>query len=141
MSNFQRHVEVTYCDDMRQEVGNKTSLMGVYSADLVIKRFPSEIHKLCIAIHVRTSADHPFEMLEIAVQKNDKKEEIELISTGSLVKPSGESYVMGSTNIIIVQVFMILPPFRVTENTLLTVMAKTEKEQLNGVGLRIKALS
>lgn len=141
MSNFQRHVEVTYCDDIRQEVGNKTSMMGVYSADLVIKSFPSEIQKLCIAIQVLTSADNPYEMLEIAVKKNDKKEEIELISTGTLVKPSGESYVMGLTNMLTVQVLMILPPFRVTENTLLTVIVKTEKEELNGVGLRIKALS
>lgn len=141
MSNFQRHVEVTYCDDIRQEVGNKTSMMGVYSADLVIKSFPAEIQKLCIAIQVLTSADNPFETLEIAVKKNDRKEEIELISTGTLVKPSGESYVMGLTNILTVQVLMILPPFRVTENTLLTVIVKTEKEELNGVGLRIKALS
>ena len=31
-----RHLEVIFCDDIREEVGNKLSFMGVYSADLTV---------------------------------------------------------------------------------------------------------
>jgi len=36
-----------FCDDVRSEVGNKLSLMGVYGQDLLLREFPTTLPKLC----------------------------------------------------------------------------------------------
>ena len=36
------------CDDIRQEIGNKISLMGVYGKDIVVPFFPFTFPKLCL---------------------------------------------------------------------------------------------
>ena len=42
---------VVFCDDIRQEVGNKLSLMGVYFGDLYFPTpFPNSLPKLCASI-------------------------------------------------------------------------------------------
>jgi hypothetical protein len=39
---------VVWCDDIRQEVGNKPSFMGVYTGALVVPALPAVLPKLCI---------------------------------------------------------------------------------------------
>ena len=39
-----------FCDDVRNEVGNKLSLMGVYGQDLLLRKFPATISKLCVVM-------------------------------------------------------------------------------------------
>jgi hypothetical protein len=34
---------VSLCEDVREEVGNKKSLMGVFSGDVVVSQFPAQI--------------------------------------------------------------------------------------------------
>lgn len=41
---------IILCDDVRHEVGNKLSLMGVYGADLCISRLPAMLPHLCIVV-------------------------------------------------------------------------------------------
>ncbi len=69
---------VVLCDDIREEAGNKSSLMGVYSDNLIFKSVPATLPKICLYIalggvkrqfqniHVRTklpkSEPHSFEL-------------------------------------------------------------------------------
>lgn len=48
---------VIFCDDIRQEVGNKLSLMGIYGANLVVPSFPTVLPKLCCVFNVRVPAN------------------------------------------------------------------------------------
>lgn len=41
MSKFRNAI---LCDDIREEAGNKTSLMGVFSGDVVVPSFPASIN-------------------------------------------------------------------------------------------------
>lgn len=43
-----RHEVTIICDDIRQEIGNKISLMGLYDDAVVVKRFPARLPKICI---------------------------------------------------------------------------------------------
>jgi hypothetical protein len=43
----QRTVIAQFCDDVRQEIGNKFSLMGCYGSDLYVPAFPITLPKLC----------------------------------------------------------------------------------------------
>ena len=38
------------CDDIRQEVGNKFSLIGIYLKEIIVSKFPITLPKLCFAI-------------------------------------------------------------------------------------------
>jgi len=68
---FSRQIENVYCDDIRQEIGGKYSLMGVYRGDLFVPEFPFKLEKLCFSIRVFTDVSEPFEFLNIAVLKDD----------------------------------------------------------------------
>lgn len=51
------NITLILCDDVREEAGNKYSLMGVYGAGLVFAHLPALLPKLCVCImleNVRT---------------------------------------------------------------------------------------
>ncbi len=41
---------VVLCDDIRDEVGNKKSLMGVYSNNIILKGVPATLPRICLFI-------------------------------------------------------------------------------------------
>jgi len=55
-----RHAYVMYCDDVRREVGGKTSLIGVYPGAITFPRFPAFLPKLCVFVNAVTRVDKPF---------------------------------------------------------------------------------
>lgn len=140
MSNVSRHLEVIYCDDIRNEVGNKFSYMGIYTSELTIPNVPLLLPKLCIAVKVVTDISDPFESLDVRVVKVQDDEETELLSTGPLPAPppSGMPGVDKDTAYILAQMYFMLSPFQIDEETILRVIAKTEREEIRGTALRIR---
>lgn len=43
-----------FCDDVRSEIGNKTSLMGIYGGELLVPVMPTMVPRLAVVIFVRT---------------------------------------------------------------------------------------
>ena len=41
------------CDDVREEVGNKFSIMGIYDDDVVFSSLPSMLPKLCLVVQIK----------------------------------------------------------------------------------------
>jgi hypothetical protein len=56
-----------WCDDIRQEVGNKPSFMGVYTGALVVPQLPLTLPKLCVWLTLSAPQDQPLQDLEVAV--------------------------------------------------------------------------
>ncbi|WP_138918875.1 hypothetical protein [Nitrospirillum viridazoti] len=55
-----------FCDDARQELGHKVSLMGIYTGDMVIEgKAPVSLPKLCIAIWVNLPKDKKFKSMAV----------------------------------------------------------------------------
>jgi hypothetical protein len=67
-----RIVIAQFCDDVRQEIGNKFSLMGCYGTDLYVPSFPITLPKLCAFVHVRTPREQPFERLALRLVRGDE---------------------------------------------------------------------
>jgi len=67
-----RIVIAQFCDDVRQEIGNKFSLMGCYGTDLYVPSFPITLPKLCAFVHVRTPRESPFERLTLRLVRADE---------------------------------------------------------------------
>jgi len=67
-----RIVIAQFCDDVRQEIGNKFSLMGCYGTDLYVPSFPITLPKLCAFVHVRTPREQPFGRLTLRLVRSDE---------------------------------------------------------------------
>lgn len=140
MNHASRHLEVIYCDDIREEVGHKVSYMGIYSGELTVPNAPVVLTKLCIAVKVATDIDDPFEALEVRIVKVKGDDETELLSTGPVSLPtelSGLDKDNSSTRLVVQMNFMLVP-FQIDEETILRVKAITEREELRGMALRIR---
>ena len=139
MSHGSRHLEVIYCDDIREEVGNKVSFMGIYSSELTVPNAPVLLTKLCIVVKAVTDIDDPFEALDVRVVKvKGNNDEIELLSTGPVSLPTERPGPDTGLTRMAVQMNFILAPFQIDEETKLRVKAITEREELRGVTLRIR---
>lgn len=45
-----------FCDDLRQEAGNKLSYMGVYGPNLIVPAYPTTVPRLCCVFNLRLPA-------------------------------------------------------------------------------------
>lgn len=57
--SFEPFMWSIFCDDIRQEAGNKLSYMGVYGPNLIVPSFPTTLAKLCCILSVRVPAKSP----------------------------------------------------------------------------------
>lgn len=136
MSHVPRHVEVTYCDDIREEIGNKVSYMGIYSGELFVPSTPIVLPKLCIAVKVVTEMSDPFKGLEVRVLKGE--DEAELLSTGQIPGPTDTSQFKEGSTLMVAQMAFMLAPFEIDGETILRVRVNTEREELKGMALAIR---
>ena len=54
------------CDDTRQEIGNKISLIGIYSNNIIINRVPFVLPKICLYVML-TKITKPIPKFDVAV--------------------------------------------------------------------------
>jgi hypothetical protein len=133
-----RHLTSIFCDDIRQEVGNKLSFMGCYTGQMFVHEFPLTLPKLCIAMHAVTPADNPFKQIKFRLLKGDEVvAEMDMNMTAIPLPPPPLVHSPGDElRFMLGQVFQ-LSPFLVTEPCVLRARAITEDEELKGGGLII----
>lgn len=89
----QRSVHTIWCDDIRQELGNKPSFMGVYTGGIVLLGLPTVLPRLGVWTTVRSSADRPIREVSVRVERDDGTILLEL-PKGAVqpagVRPAGE---------------------------------------------------
>lgn len=66
-----RYVHVIWCDDIRQEVGNKPSFMGVYTAGIVLPGLPAVLPRLAVYVWLDTPIERPFKKLVMRLVRDD----------------------------------------------------------------------
>ena len=134
-----RFMVAVVCDDIRPEVGNKVSFMGIYGQELVVPSFPATLPKLCAAVYVRTLTSDPFRRLTVRVQKDDTElgqieiPQAQLEALQSQIKDSiEEGYISAA--------FMCqFSPVTLEQPCALRFRAETERETLKGGSVRVKA--
>ena len=71
MTTVERYVHVIWCDDIRQEVGNKPSFMGVYTGGLVLPELPCVLPKLCAWVLLSAPASQPLQGVSVKLRFDD----------------------------------------------------------------------
>lgn len=66
-----RYAHTIWCDDIRQEVGNKPSFMGVYTGGIVLPGLPTVLPRLSLWIVVSSPIENPIKNLSVRVERDD----------------------------------------------------------------------
>ena len=134
--NTDRFVHAIFCDDIRQEVGNKVSLMGCYQGELFVPFVPLTLAKVCVHVTIFTTVERPLKSLTVRLNQGLNQLAVMDFSGDELARaipPAPKD----STRLAI-SVGMILAPFTITEPGELRVMVITEEGEMLGPRLRIK---
>lgn len=59
------------CDDIRREIGNKLSYMGVYQSQLFVPKLPFVLPKLCFVMNVVIHASTPLNKITFRVLRDE----------------------------------------------------------------------
>lgn len=125
-----------FCDDIRQEVGGKTSLMGCYHSDILFKKFPAAIHQLCF-----------LGRLVIPVDVNIEEDIFVTAFAGSGVLIKGvvprtgvpeltEEEKNSGEGVSIVTVELVIRPVKIEEPCLISVAVKIGGHEMRALPLR-----
>lgn len=66
-----RSLQVTWCDDIRFEIGNKPSFMGVYASGMVVANLPVTLDRLSVWFTAYTPLDEPFLKFGLRIVRDD----------------------------------------------------------------------
>lgn len=134
-----RYVHVIWCDDIRQEIGNKPSFMGVYTGGMVLPALPSLVPRLGVQIWASTPKDQPFKNVTIRVVRDDGVVLIETppnaIDTEAIANLAPSRPESRRTGIL--AGFIVAPVELPVGCKYLTVLVVTESEQLEGPKLYV----
>lgn len=121
-----------FCDDIRQELGNKYSLMGCYGDEIIIDKLPIALPKLCVQLRAVTPLERPFKRLAFrALLNDDILAEIELPQE-QLDHASKKICERENATRLTYMVIMGFTPLLVNEAARLRIEAETEEGVLNG---------
>jgi len=132
-----------YCDDIRQEVGGKLSLMGVYNAVMFVPQFPATLPKLWILATYAVPYDEPPKSLKLRVFKNnepladlDAMPEYlqQLANSREPVVPMPD----GTQRVIASHMHVCFSPLVLDGPCILRVVAMTDKDEVRGLGLQVQ---
>ena len=133
-----RTLQTIWCDDVRMEVGNKMSLMGIYSTELLVPTFPFVLQKLCLRTISSADIKKPFKQLKIVVSKNDEVV-AEIDMTESLShQDNAPSHIKDGAKFIVVQSFFVLGQMTIDEPVTFKAKAISDTGVIKGHGLRVE---
>jgi hypothetical protein len=93
-----RYVHTIWCDDIRQEIGNKPSFMGVYTGKMVVAELPAVLPRLGVFTIVSTSLDEPFKSMKLRVVRDDGTVLLEILpDPEAIAAPTDKSSVPDAT--------------------------------------------
>lgn len=67
------YMETIYCDDVRSEIGNKLSFMGIYGPNILLNEFPAVLSKLCAVMSLHLPPDTQAERVTFSLYKDDEE--------------------------------------------------------------------
>jgi hypothetical protein len=135
-----RFLFTVVCDDVRQEVGNKMSMMGVYENSIILDAFPALVPRLCFVMKARTPANQPFERLKFIVRRDDEviieaelsETQLAAMATQENSRADDGPVTDPAERAVLVSAVMVVSPMAFEKPCRLRIRAITESEELRG---------
>lgn len=133
----ERSIASVFCDDIRHEEGGKISLIGVYTADMLVSQLPITLPKLCIWTNVMTVGAAPFEKLTIRLVQEGR--DAPLLESGDVAAEAAawKEASRKGVEMFTIGVEFVISPFQIDTATHLQVVAECEDGLLKGRRLAI----
>ena len=133
----------TYCDDIRQEIGGKLSLIGVYNGVMYVPQFPVTLPKLWIKATYVCNRDDPPKSLKMRVYKNnepvvDLDALPDYLAQLANMPESGVPLPEGTQKVISSHAQVCLSPLVLDAPCTLRIAAFIGKNEIRGVGLQVQ---
>jgi len=113
-----------FCDDIREEVGGKFSLMGVYSSDLIfIGSAPGQIPQLGIATTIIIPSSIEISEIKLVVSSTSREGDDKTVSEAMITPNDIEAHAYVKTGSARFQFNQKISPFAAVEPTTLKVRA------------------
>jgi len=135
--NAERILTAIFCDDIRQETGNKMSFMGCYQRDLLVPNAPVLLPKLCVFASASTPLGDPFKTLTLRIMQDDSVELAKLeISPEELQKAA--QIVDPTATRREIRTAIVFSPYFIEKPSSIRLTATTEDGDIVGPRLLIK---
>jgi len=133
-----RHVSTLFCDDVRNEVGNKQSFIGVYRGSLYVQNFPAILPRLCIVITIETPTNEPFKSLLFKILQDDKVVVESPVPDHILESQKNITDASGANDkMMVYSTVVVLSPLVLEGAVRLRVRVLADGRELKGLGLKI----
>lgn len=134
-----RFAHATYCDDVRQEIGGKTTFVGIYNGVLGAVEFPCLLPKLCMIVQLTTPMEHEFQHVtitgkyagEVIFSMDLPKEELEKVRVAAAA-------INEESKFSSLQLMAIMSPFQIPAPGRLTLEVVADGEPIYCPGLRVE---
>lgn len=132
------YVHATYCDDIRQEVGGKITLVGIYAGQCLVPMIPCALPKLCVMINISATRADPitsavitgaFAGSEVFSMEMDEGQIAQIMAQSFSARPDGKHMML--------VVMGVMSPFNVSASGKLTLKVIANGEELYCEGLEI----
>jgi hypothetical protein len=136
--NENRSLTSIFCDDVRQEIGNKHSLMGIYGLDLFVDQIPAILPKLCIVIIISTPILRPFKTLRLSAYFNDN------LLTETEIQPDSiarQTQIPNDVKTLSITAIFPFTPLFIPEQGKIRVDVETEEGKMEALPLNIRLVS
>jgi hypothetical protein len=133
-----RHLYTLFADDLRQEVSGKTTMVGIYQAQMLVSQLPITIPKLAVLMMAITPIEKPFQKLTFVLLKDNELFQSYDISPDVLVPPKNLSQEdANESHVIEIQMGAIISPLVLEEECILRSQIITEEGIMAGRSLRV----
>lgn len=130
-------LEVVFCDDIRTEMGNKTSLMGVYPVEMMVERLPVTLPKFCVWVNLVVPVEDAPEQISVRLMQEERI----ILDTGKLGMSEAMQEVRPVSGVFAASFSFALSPFQIDGPTWLQVVAECNGETLTSRKLSIRPQS
>jgi hypothetical protein len=132
-----RFAHVIFSDDIRHELGNKQSLIGIYEGKMFVPTFPIVLPKLCVTVWAVTPIDKPFKALRLQLLSGENvlvDQPLPVESLQALVEPASPD----NPKVISARASLQISPYQVEGPVTLRLRIQTEEEDLKAGALAIE---
>jgi hypothetical protein len=136
----QPHGYTIFCDDVRQEIGGKISLIGIYSSNLIVhSEFPVTLPKFVMAVsYIEPREFAASENLIIrAYLPGDNEDHPSAQAEVSITKAKEENGQVQPDHLVNIRAFIMLSPMTIKETGKIKVRAIRNNETIKLGTLRI----
>lgn len=133
-----RYAHAVFCDDIRQEVGGKITLVGMYAGQCLVPQIPSILPKLCLLLSISATKANPLKSVtatgvfagnEVFRMEFDEKQINEIMAASFISTPEKKTMML--------MLMGVMSPFQVSDAGKLTLSVIADGEELSCEGLTV----